>query len=161
MVCVYYTVAFAKHNLKNGGIILIKADCATGVHDTAAQRHRSLLSVFAVVHPWIHPCRGWMVSHTVRNRRASETSEARGWRLERERACRRERLASEIAEERDRSLSQRRIRDRVRRVARSSLTSQTRLEQNRSVECQRRAMELHIIVVMKLHVIVIRKEGAN
>ena len=54
--------------------------------------------------------------------------------LERERARRRQRLASETAAEREKRLSQRRARDRARRAARSSPTSETRLVQMGSVE---------------------------
>ena len=68
---------------------------------------------------------------TVSSRRSAE---ARGRRLERERARRRQRLASETAAERERRLSQRRARDRARRAARSSPTSETRLVQMGSVE---------------------------
>ena len=75
---------------------------------------------------------------TVSSRRSAE---ARGWRLERERARRRQRLASETAAERERRLSQRRARDRARRAARSSPTSETRLVQMGSVERRRRATE--------------------
>ena len=46
----------------------------------------------------------------------------------------RQRLASETAAERERRLSQRRARDRARRAARSSPTSETRLVQMGSVE---------------------------
>ena len=69
------------------------------------------------------------------------SAEARGRRLERERARRRQRLASETAAERERRLSQRRARDRARRAARSSPTSETRLVQMGSVERRRRATE--------------------
>ena len=62
---------------------------------------------------------------TVSSRRSAE---ARGRRLERERARRRQRLASETAAERERRLSQRRARDRARRAARSSPTSETRVK---------------------------------
>ena len=81
------------------------------------------------------------VSQTARRRRASESTEARGRRLERERARRRQRLASETAEERERRLSQRRARDRARRAARSSPASETCLEQWRSAERRRRSTE--------------------
>ena len=81
------------------------------------------------------------VSQTARRRRASESTEARERRLERERARRRQRLGSETAEERERRLSQRRARDRARRAARSSPASETRLEQWRSAERRRRSTE--------------------
>ena len=71
---------------------------------------------------------------TVSSRRSAE---ARGRRLERERARRRQRLASETAAERERRLSQRRARDRARRAARSSPTSETRLVHLLSVEDER------------------------
>ena len=63
------------------------------------------------------------VSQTARRRRASESTEARERRLEREHARRRQHLASETAEERERHLSQRRARDRARRAVRASSTS--------------------------------------
>ena len=80
---------------------------------------------------------------TVSSRRSAE---ARGRRLERERARRRQRLASETAAERERRLSQRRARDRARRAARSSPTSETRLVQMGSVERRRRATYTYVYI---------------
>ena len=68
-------------------------------------------------------------------------TDARTITLEKDRARRRERLASETAEEKERRLAQRRVRDRARRASRSSPVSETGLEQWRSAEQRRRAVE--------------------
>ena len=82
------------------------------------------------------------VSQTARRRRASE---ARERRLERERARRRQCLASETAEERERRLSQRRARDRAPRAVRASSTSaEERLSQRRARDSIANASNEHV-----------------
>ena len=67
-----------------------------------------------------------------RNRRASESEEAREKRLVRDRARGRQRLASETVEEREVRVSRRRAQERARRAARTSQARETRLHQQRT-----------------------------
>ena len=67
-----------------------------------------------------------------RNRRASESAEAREHRLLRDRARRRQRLASETAEHMETRLSRRRARDREWRAAKASQAREKHLQQMRT-----------------------------
>ena len=80
-------------------------------------------------------------THRAQPCRASESVAACERRLARDRARRRQRLASETAEERERHLFQRRVRDRARRAALSSPTRETGLEHMRARQQERIASE--------------------